>query len=320
MYQFLKFLSEKFVAVGKSPGTCTENRHKITSHRSKYDWDERRELILLLIKKHFFPNEKSIALIGKNFKVEKTCFDFVEEMSSSSDFPCVGAFLATEFLHVSSLLGILPLACYSYAGITTADKGPAQYIRVSLQRDGLSLDEIRNEFESLYFDISKIWKDGKFSRAILENILCELMRSYWKTLMKFLNKGKKIGERLKKSDIEKMPLKDLYPVSLIMVDKDRVESATKDVFYYMRHRGAIQNFYKVRIDGKWATRKCPQLIMMCPKSDTRSKNEIIRVTNWLKDKKDGQMCYWNNGDSEVLCLNSIYKMSKKMKTYYTYNY
>ena len=100
MYKYLCYVSKHYAAKGKAIGTCSEPRHTPCSHRSPNDWDERRELVLNLIKSNFYhikAVDKEIALLSV------CCKNFISQLVQKKEFPNVSTFLAVQFLQVLSL-------------------------------------------------------------------------------------------------------------------------------------------------------------------------------------------------------------------------
>ena len=289
LYQFLCFLSKNHVSRdSKFPGTCSEARHSPCSHNSNFDWDCRVSQVLFVIKKHFFQRNGVESNI-QNINV--ACRSFLDEMSASPDFPCVGSFLANQFLQIAALVGLCPLACSSYAAATEPKLGSGQFIRLALKDDDISNEKCLYEFEQLFHDVENVWDDGKVSRAIIENTLCELSRSYWKSVWR--NVKQKRGVRVKMKVLRGWPTNKLPAVDIVMNDETRLESDATDVFYKFNHSKQIQHFFKLKFTGNSATKVKPILILVRI-TENGSNNECIKVTSWKKDSSDPKLAKWES--------------------------
>ena len=310
-FEFLCYMSSSEVAPGVAIGSCTERRHSPTSQLSKLDWGTRQSLLLDLIKKHFF---LSPGIEQSRNIVESACVSFVDEMARSEDFPCVGGFLATQFLQVSSLLGLCPLVCYSFAKPSDVKFGSGHFIQFALGNESMSAVEIETEFKKLYDDIESIWDDGKISMSVIENTLCELGRSYWITASTLLRERYQ-KKKIKLKAIKKWKPNRLPPIAILKDDAIRVESETKDVFYHFKHRNEIQHFFKLEYSGDGASKYKPCLKMVTVQPTGDKRKQSLRITNWKKDSKDKKMSSWTHRGSQMN-LDSKLVMSKKLQLYF----
>lgn len=307
LYQFLCFLSRKHVSPdSKFPGTCTEARHSPCSHNSNFDWDCRVAQVLGVIKKHFYQRNGVDANV-KNINV--ACRSFVDEMSASSAFPCVGSFLANQFLQIAALVGLCPLACSCYAAATEPKLGSGQFIRLALKDDDISNQQCLFEFEQLFNDVENVWDDGKVSRAIIENTLCELSRSYWKSAWR--NVKQKKGYKVKMKVLRGWPTKRLPPVEIVMNDQIRLESDATDVFYKFDHSKQIQHFFKLKLTGDSATKVKPILVLVRI-TKNGSENECIKVTSWKKDSADPKLARWESRGRNMQMTTKL-MLSQRLK-------
>ena len=302
IYQFLCFLSKKHVSPeSQFPGTCTERRHSPCSQNSNFDWDCRVSIVLRLIKKHFYQRNQVDANVPN---INIACRSFLDEMSASPHFPCVGSFLANQFLQIAALVGLCPLACSCYAAVTETKLGSGQFIRLALNDDSISNERCSLEFERLFSDIENVWDDGKVSRAIIENTLCELSRSYWKTAWRDVKQKRRQGVKMKV--LRQWPTKLLPAVSIVMNDETRVESDATDVFYKFDHSKQIQHFFKLKFTGKSVTKVKPILVLVRITEDG-AENECFDVTSWKKDAADPKMARWE-------CRGRNMQMTTKLLT------
>ena len=284
LYPFFCDLSRTKVAVNKSVGTCSEQRHSPTSHSSDLDWHLKRTKISNLIKKHFFKKGSVDASIES---IELASSAFIDEMTRSTDFPGVGCFLATQFLQLSSLLGLTPLGCCSFAMVRNPDLGSGNFMQLCAPTKKMNSDDCHHTFNGLLDGLGSIWDDGKVSKALVENTMCELSRSYWKTCSKVMKQKK--SKTVKMKDLRKTDLSKLPPVNIIRQNETREESDARDVFYSFSDKEGIQPVFKVRYSGDGATKSKPILIMKLFRDSGSS--EILKLTNW-KSSGGPSMIKW----------------------------
>jgi len=310
MYKYLCYVSKHYAAKGKAIGTCSEPRHTPCSHRSPNDWDDRRELVLNLIKSNFYhikAVDKEIALLSV------CCKNFISQLVQKTEFPNVSTFLAVQFLQVLSLVGLVPLGCYNYAEPSDMKLGSSNFIQVAMQRRNMKKEDCSTQFEELVNDIEKVWDDGKVSRAIIENVLCELSRSYWLTARSIVDPNKEH----KMKAIRNWPFPRLPNVRCITDESVRVESRCIDVLYFLPHRNAVQSFFKLRYSGDGATTSKPQLVMV-NHSVLGNGNvpKVKKLTNWKKDTNDRQMMSWSNR-GKMMKLSSSLTLKRELRNIYT---
>ena len=299
MYKYLCYVSSKYAAIGKPVGSCSEPRHTPCSHRSPNDWDTRREKVLSLIQKNFYNIR---AVDSEASLLRQCCKNFISDVVENDDFPNVSTFLAVQFLQVLSLVGLVPLGCYNYAEPSDMKLGSSNIIQIAMNKKLLKKDVCSSAFEELIKNIEEIWDDGKVSRAIVENVLCELSRSYWLTVRPIVDPKNK--HKLKA--IRNWPSSKLPNVKCVTDEDLRVESKCIDVLYFLSHRNTTQSFFKLRYNGEGATTSKPQLVMV-NHSDSGCGNvpKVKKVTNWKKDTNDRQQMTWSNRGKNMKLTSSL---------------
>ena len=306
LYQFLCYMSTDHVAIGKAIGTCSENRYSPCSHKSMYDWDKRRLSLLQIIQKFFFSRK---AIDTNQDSLDAACHGFVTELSKSDSYPSIGPLIAMQFLQVSSLVGLCPLGAASFAVANDSSLGPGSFIRICLSKNKLSNDEAEYHFYKLMDDINSIWDDGKISKAIVENTLCELSRSYWKTAEDVIKQSR--SESIRSKAIKKWKVKHLPSPRIVMDITKRKESDAKDVFYEFKAAGGTQSFFKLIYSGEGSTKSKPSLFIMKHGNNEDSNVQCARITNWKKDKHDKKMIQWSSR-GKSMSLKSTLTISKKL--------
>ena len=300
MYQYLCYVSKNYAAKEKSVGSCSEPRHTPCSHRSPNDWDERRDAVLSLIKRYFF----NIRAVDREPNVlSRCCKDFISEVIADKiQFPNVSTFLAVQFLQVLSLVGLVPLGCYNYAEPSDVKLGSSNFIQLAMKKRNLKKDMCSSAFEKLMKDIEEVWDDGKVSRAIVENVLCELSRSYWLTVRQIVDPDKK--QRMKA--IRNWHSSKLPDVTCLKDENLRVESKVIDVLYFLSHRKTTQSFFKLRYSGDGANASKPQLVMVNHSvSQGRNVPKVKKLTNWKKDVNDQKQMQWSNRGTNMIMSSSL---------------
>ena len=316
LFSFLCHMSKLICGNNIHVGSCTEQRHSPTSHNSPLDWDQRRNMLMDVIKKHFF-NPKGIE--RSNERLYSASSDFIRELTSSTEYPNVGEFLATQFLQLASLTGIAPLICYTYARPTDVSLGSGNFIRLALRKDKMLSMECANEFDNLMEDVQSVWDDGKINRAVVKNTLCELGRSYWDTTCQKIQDDNKNKPKVKAKTIKHWKIDKLPEVMIITDDRNRIESRAKDVYYHFEFRDRIQYFFKLVYSGDGSTKNKPSLSMTMVDNDTSGQGlkKSIRLTNWKRDTNDKKMCCWEKrGTSMTLDTKLVTK--KKFDKYFEY--
>ena len=312
-YSFLCDVSKR-ITNGKAVGSCTEPRHSPTSQKGTRDYDSVRGVLLSKIKRHFFTPR---SMEYSTSAVKKASLSFIDDISTDSkNFNGVGRFLCTQYLQCLSLIGIIPLACSDFAIPGETTFGSGEFIRLSKRMNRLSLERCKETFDELMNSVHDVWDDGKATCSVVENTLCELTRSYWQTAKAIVNKEKG-NEDVTMNQLKKRRVDRLPDVRVVMNNKLRKESRTKDVYYHFAHRKQIQHFFKLRYSGGKNTKLRPTLMMMIPGKSVDEKQRNLKVTNFRKDAGDDGLCKWEHKGNS-LTLGSKFSMTKAMRDEYTY--
>ena len=217
----------------------------------------------------------------------------------------VGAMGANQFIHISALLGIIPLVCYGFAEIHDLSLGPAKVIQHVVFSGRESTAEDCNQYlQNVHSQFSPIWNNLP-TENLFENTLCICHRSFVQTTKHIVKLNPRIDE--KKIQIE-----------VIKDDKYRKESRTKDVFFMDEKRGHIQNVFCLRSVGKGCSVLRPSLVIKIASKWDKGDSANVVLTNWCNNADDRKMSLWEHRGSEMSLLSKfrsssglddIYKLS-----------
>ena len=205
----------KFKAIGSS----REQRFQISTRGELFCFEEYAHQILERFNKFVGIRDSSEMLDVYNDTLNWLKYD-VRNM---------GHILSIKLLQLSALVGLIPLEVSTYACVDGG--GPGKLIKIFR-------DDSNDVFEKLHSEFSEVW-GNKFTKAYLENMLCELHRE------------------LQASTSQKKPSIDDVKV-LHCVDGEYVKKRSRKVDHIVlySHRGlenAISNLYRTTLDsrGEW---------------------------------------------------------------------
>ena len=290
----------------KAVGACSGKR--FTFPNCKTDWSElSKELFDVL--KIFWTIEKN-KWTKKNLdevlaKVTYVLRDGKYSQTNRMLFPGAGPFTTIMFLQLASLLGLIPLYCFSYADIHSSDYGPGSLIKVLEKNEDVTGSECNDKLVESHACFEDIWGEV-VTKALFENMFCEFSRSYSQSLINFYKKHPK-----------STPKPDL---DIIADPKYRVESSATDIIFNDEARNCVQNFFLVRQTGKGESDLRPMLLMKhssYSKQGKSSNDSIIKLTNWMQDSSDPLNMYWKLPPSQMklttrLCTSLILKSMMKI--------
>ena len=212
--------------------------------------------------------------------------------------------------------GGVPLRSYNEASIPdkwTATTGPVQILKRALnlpynisklndelkdEDSDLSSDEKvrikaimektpRQYYQSLHHDLKNIFKGGQITMNLLENIGCELWRSFTNTCDKTFD--------LDKEQFESMS------VSIMKRKVDRHESLKRDLYFYISHREKPQNLFSIEMGREGTSDTNPCMFIKLPEN-----KKLIRFTNWKKSSERKNMIYWNKRSDSCKFNKNVY--------------
>lgn len=226
-------------------------------------------------------------------------------------FRGAGTLTSTHFVHMCSLLGLLPLYCFTFAEVSDPKLGPGSLISISTGRR-MNSEECKKFFRNVHSDLVKIW-GVLITLALLENMLCELKRSYDESCITYMREkypkllSRAISEKDKR---KKKKILDNIPLDIILDKKYRTHSKKCDLLYEDQARGCVQNFFLVKLNGNNATALRPILCIKISKTEMETGAvDIIPLTNWCKNTADQKHLMWESEDGR-LSLSTDLKPSK----------
>ena len=305
MYSFLCGVNKEIVPA-KAIGSCTENRFMFSGGSSNTVWNEKRKDLLRLCMMFF--EEKDICAKAASLKV--TTRKVIQMLLTSKMggttkkvFGGVGAMGANHFIHMSALLGLIPLACYNLSSITDASLGPGTLInnvrRLSdCNAKKLNSDECHEYMISVHRGLSGIWGD-MVTENLVENKMCVLHRSYERTKRFIMNK--------------KLVNNEQMPASVIKDDSLRKESRTADVLYMDERRDCIQSVFAMRMTGNGMCYLRPQLCMKFGALWRGGEKAHFTLTNYRNNGDDKKFIGWGEDSCGKMRLDSTFNTSDRCK-------
>ena len=304
MFHFLCHMFQMVFPDVKGIGSCTDPRYTYCSGSSNTDWSKHEEDLLRLCNKFFDSN----AVTATKATMDEVTISIVTELLTSKDpmnkgrkkYKGIGAMGAMQFIHMAALLGMIPLYCYSFGALMDDDLGPPKFIRSALNKTKKEFDikECNSFFKAIHKDLQEIW-GPMVTRGFLDNMLCELSRSYSKTV-----------SALKLPPNTEEPSPDILLKPELMVDGDK-----NDICYYDGKKDRVQNFFLVSVTD--ALR--PDLIMKKPEfwGESNSKANIA-LTNWSRNKADKKLLQWSEVGLQRN-LESVLIMKPSLESYFEIN-
>lgn len=301
-YEFLYELADNLYPDVRGVGSCTEFRYTYFAGNNYTRWcllqQELLDLCALYYKDEKTCNTKNAIkectrnilhtlVHGKNTRTKKNLF-------------CgVGAMGAMQFVHIASLLGLIPMYCYTYAEIMDNKLGPPRFIRLALDKEEneMSLADSNQFLHDLHKDFSAIW-GPMMTLSMLENTLCELSRAY-----------KSTSARAKKANNPKSTNADI-----IMDESVYCDGKTVDITFFDEQRNTVQNFFLVRTQGAdGASELRPVLVMKHSKNwNSNFDDKQITLTSWCCDDNDKKNMMWEHRPPKRN-LKSKLEVSKKLR-------
>ena len=297
-FNFLKRRWKEFMP-HKAVGACSDNRFNFTNCRT--DWSDLvEEIYQLFMRFQEVPNPTS-----NKTRMQATLVDICRLLRTETDengksfFKGAGPFTTVLFLQMASLLGLIPLHCYSYADIFNASHGPGSLIRVAKQKPKYTAANCDKYLKEVHQTLVKIWSPS-ITLSLLENMFCEIYRSYNESVKVYYTKNPKTFPK--------------PGLDILLDDNYRVESTASDVFFHDERRDCVQNLFLVRQTGSGESDLRPMLLMKHSRAvkDGDSSNAVIPLTNWVQDRNDPMNIHWEVAPN-MISLSTRLKCSKKFK-------
>ena len=300
MYDFLCTVNKE-IAPDKAIGSCTESRFMFSSGSNSTKWNEKQDDLFALCLRYYA--EPSI--IRSRSRMKEVTSTIITDLISKRDpvskkpiFSGAGAMGANQFVHIAALLGVIPLACYTFAEIRDESLGPGQFINRALKSDiPMSALKCNLYMDNLHAKFSTIWNDLP-TENFIENTLCVCKRSYDNTIRSISNRMNVDVSRL--------------PVTVIMKEKYVKESRTKELYFMDERRGCMQSFFTLRTSGKGSSLVRPSLMMKLGSQWRSGDGTTVRLTNWnTNDNKD--LISWGSA-RESLSLDTKINVSRNLQS------
>ena len=299
-YEFLYDTATLLFPDVKGVGSCRQNRYTYSSGSNETNWSDHQGHLLELCTRYYKdPNTV------KTKKALKQCTQTVlhdlcnaKDPTTKKTLYCgIGAMGAIQFVHIASLIGLIPLHCFTLAELIDDNLGPPRFIRRALNADKntMPLKKCNDFFNALHHDFSKIW-GSLITPSLIENTLCELSRAY-----------KATSKQIKKNNPDSGEIK----ADIIMDPSSYADGCINDVTFKDEVRNQIQNFFLVRTQGSdGACELRPMLVMRVSKNWTDT-NAHVTVTNWCMDKNDKKHMQWEHSPLHRT-LSTKLKVSRKI--------
>ena len=299
-YQFLCAMS-RVVRPGMSIGSCTDCRFTFSQGNVNTDWSEHTRKLLDLCK-GFYSEKKTIT---RQASMQNMVTEVVNRMVNGkhrgkSEFCGVGAMGANQFIQLSSLIGLIPMYCYSCAEILDLKLGPAMLMKKALDRPRMTLTECNKEFHGIVSQLRKIWNDN-FTPFMVENILCELSRAFNQTSKEM----KRVASRSQEFSPQQV-IDEMVRESDVARESDAV-----DIFYHDDIRDSVMGMFAVKTNGGSATTLRPLLVMRDgTKWNVKGRAKFWNLTNWLQNIHDPKMFWWSKRGNKM-SLDSHLEISQQ---------
>ena len=277
MFQFLCNVFKKLWPDTKGVGSCTDNRYTYSGGSCNTNWSEHRQDFLDLCSRFY----ETAATVKSQATMTTVTASIVKDLlhdkdkDNSKKYKGIGAMGAIQFVHIAACLGLIPMYCYTYAELIDANLGPAMFIKAALlkKQNDLSLPECNKFFKGIVSDLQVIW-GHHVTPALIENILCELSRSYKCTLKKM-----KLGQN------DAKPLVDGMLNENLMVDGNK-----NDICFFDHKRNRIQNFFLISVNDPLR----PELIMKKSSNwgETCGRSNMS-ITNFCENGNDKSHLKWS---------------------------
>ena len=282
MYQFLIAVNKEITSL--SPGSCTQNRFNFSQGSNDTQWNmKRKELLDLCHEFYRIPN-----ITSRQSYIDNVASKVLHTLVTSNVFHGVGGMGANQFLHLTAMLGLIPLCCYNYAEVKKPNSGPGKLIQTAFP-EKKKIKQIQECFSNVHNELRSVWGPS-ITTALLENKCCEVSRCLKATMSK-------LSSKRKRSPVPP-PTMDCITDPTVKI----TESPKKDLIFFDEKKKRIQNFFRVVTQCKKSTPLRPVLVMKdANKWEEQSSLWQHKLTNWNQNSDDNKMTYWSEiGDNMTL--------------------
>ena len=298
-YEFLCKVNEE-ISYGTAIGSCTENRFTFSSGSSQTEWDDKQDELFHLCQL-FFLTKRTVSKLAllreKTSEVIHQLLHSTYKDNKRRVYVGAGPMGINQFIHLSALLGLIPLACYNFAEINDNSLGPGLLMNNVLVKDGqrkMSSVDCNAYLQEFKMQFSNIWGE-MITENLIENTLCVLHRSYQRTKKMILKHDEVVGPKI--------------PITILKNDSLRKESNTKDVIYMDEARKCIQSVFSLRIVGKSSSTLRPSLCMKFGKLWNKGEKAHFVLSNFRNDKNDKGHIGWGSNSCGAMTVDSKFETS-----------
>ena len=307
MYEFLCTVNASFPGK-KAIGSCSNPRYNYSGGSNTTEWCKMQFQLLEVCKKYWAlfegprVNRKAMKILNSEMINHLVNGKFA---NGTLIFCGVGPMGANQFIHIASLIGLIPTMCYNFSEIRCMSLGPAQLIQ-SAYTDGSmdSLSQCNNYLHDIQAKFSAVWSDS-VSENLIENAMCVCHRRLQRTKEAIC----------KIVDVEKSSI----PTRALLDDQYRQDSRTKDTYYVDVARDRVQHFFSLRTSGHGCSSLRPSLMMKYPTCNgldsSLTSETVVNLTNWIGNKEDKCLCSWSTRGTDF-SLRSEFVSSKKLDDIY----
>ena len=139
LYEFLFDLAKELYPDIDGVRSCTQARYTYSAGRNDTNWCDHQHDLFSLCNSYFKNCKTCKSQNGMRECTQKLVHSLFKEKNSvtkKKPFCGVGAMGAIQFVHSSSLLGLIPLHCYNFAELFDDSLGPSRFIRIGLKNLG----------------------------------------------------------------------------------------------------------------------------------------------------------------------------------------
>ena len=223
------------------------------------------------------------------------------KLTKKKKYVGVGAMGAIQFVHITSLVGLIPLHWHTFAELMDDSLGPPKFIREALRTNAkeIPIKDCNTFFNEVHSDFVNIW-GPMMTLSLLENSLCELSRTFKATSAKAVKKNNQIKIR----------------PEMLLDDSLYCDGQVNNVVFMDEQRGTVQNFFLVCTQGSdGASELRPMLVMKHALNWEGTFEEAhITITNWCgkNNANDNLNMKWDS-DPKTRCLTTSMVISEKLK-------
>ena len=324
-YKLLCYLADQMFF--KDIGSCTNPRHVYTNPGSLYNFSANHEALMKDL-------NKINIMVGKDHDLVHALKELMSDIvkDKKKQYKGMGLVVAHDYVQLCSLLGLLPLRCYTLAvavsvkqGTNSKLTGPQKFIGKCLNFPDKTITSLvphayQHVFDEIYQQYHSIWKH-KSRKDWQENTLCELNRIVesspdYKNFIRRRknNKRDKSGRAKIASNTEHFGAKSVetsFDSPIALPQHLEACSPKKDSIYLYRSREYMRQIQPQFNITTSKTKPVLKIISHLITKKNDHKIETIELTTWSPTRKDhDQHISWNQDDTLYVSvtINSRYSI------------